>query len=262
LGLARNFGHQIAATAGLDCARGDAVVLMDADLQDPPELVLKMIAKYEEGFDVVYARRIKRDGETAFKRFTAWIFYRMMRTMVHKDLPLDTGDFRLVSRRCLDALKSMKELHRFLRGMVTWVGFPQTNVDFARPARAAGETKYPLRKMLPLAWNAALSFSALPLRLSFGFGILLIGIATAYAVYGLWRIFTGEYVVPGWLSQLVVSCLTSGAIMLSLGILGEYVGRIFEEIKHRPLYTVFITANIEDAGREQETCEDELTGPV
>jgi polyisoprenyl-phosphate glycosyltransferase len=263
IGLARNFGHQIAATAGLDCARGDAVVLMDGDLQDPPELVIKMIAKYEEGFDVVYARRIKRDGETAFKRFTAWAFYRMMRMMVHKDLPLDTGDFRLVSRRCLDALKSMQELHRFLRGMVTWVGFPQTNVDFARPARAAGETKYPLRKMLPFAWNAALSFSALPLRLSFGLGILLIGIAVAYALYGLWRILTGAYVVPGWLSQLIVSCLTSGAIMLSLGILGEYVGRIFEEIKHRPLYTVFLTANLEDAaGGARETYEDELTGPA
>jgi len=262
VGLARNFGHQIAATAGLDCARGDAVALMDADLQDPPEIVLKMIAKYEEGFDVVYARRIKRDGESVFKRFTAWIFYRMMRAMVHKDLPLDTGDFRLVSRRCLDALKSMKELHRFLRGMVAWVGFPQTNVDFVRPPRAAGTTKYPLRKMLPLAWNAALSFSALPLRLSFYFGILLIGIAAAYAGYGLWRIFSGEYVVPGWLSQLVVSCLTSGAIMLSLGILGEYVGRIFEEIKQRPLYTILMTANMENAGKERETYEDELTGPV
>jgi polyisoprenyl-phosphate glycosyltransferase len=246
ISLARNFGHQIASTAGLDRAQGDAVILMDADLQDPPELVLDMISKYEEGYDVVYARRVQRDGETPLKRATAWLFYRIMRALVHPDLPVDVGDFRLMARPCLQALQSMREMHRFLRGMVTWVGFSQTSVDFIRPARVAGVTKYPMRKMLLFAWNAALSFSALPLRLAFGIGIFLVGVAMAYAAYALWRYYTGGFVVPGWTSLIVVNCLTSGAVMIWIGILGEYVSRIFEEIKTRPLYTVSITANLDN----------------
>jgi dolichol-phosphate mannosyltransferase len=247
VGLARNFGHQMAATAGLDVARGDAIVLMDGDLQDPPELVFDMLEKYRQGYDVVYARRVQREGEGVLKRLTAWLFYRLMRTLVHRDLPVDVGDFRLMSRHCLEELRSMKELHRFLRGMVTWIGFAQTNVDFVRPVRAAGTTKYPLRKMLAFAWNAALSFSALPLRLSFLAGFGLLSTALIYVIYSLWRISRGSFVVPGWMSLIMVNCLTSGAAMIAIGILGEYVGRIFEEIKNRPLYTISLTANVTES---------------
>lgn len=258
ISLARNFGHQIASTAGLDRARGDAVILMDADLQDPPELVLDMISKYEEGYDVVYARRVQRDGETLLKRVTAWLFYRMMRALVHRDLPVDVGDFRLMSRPCLQALQSMREMHRFLRGMVTWVGFSQTSVDFIRPARVAGVSKYPMRKMVLFAWNAALSFSALPLRLAFGIGIFLVGVAMTYAAYALWQYYTGGFVVPGWTSLIVVNCLTSGAVMIWIGILGEYVSRIFEESKSRPLYTVSLTANFDTDATPQNVHPGEV----
>ena len=244
LSLARNFGHQIASTAGLDHASGDAVVLMDADLQDPPELIADMLREYRRGYDVVYARRIDRQGDGPLKRWTAWMFYRLMRRLVHRDLPADVGDFRLVSRPCLEALSSMRELHRFLRGMITWVGFPQTAVEFTRPARAAGKTKYPLRKMLLFAWNAVISFSPLPLRLSFATGFCLTGIGFLYGVYAAFRVVTGRYVVPGWTSVIVLLCLIGGGVMIGLGILGEYVGRIFEEIKTRPLYVVSHTANL------------------
>jgi dolichol-phosphate mannosyltransferase len=255
LALARNFGHQIAATAGLDHAKGDAVVLMDADLQDPPELIHEMIVKYQEGYEVVYAQRIGRAGESAFKRFTAWVFYRLMRALIHKDLPVDTGDFRLISRQCLEALKSMRELHRFIRGMVTWVGFAQIAVPYKRQARVAGSTKYPFRKMLMLAWNAALSFSPLPLRISLWLGFLLTGIGAAYGVYALGREMLGFYVVPGWTSSIVVSCLIGGAVMISIGIQGEYVGRLFEEIKARPLYVLGATPAVRTV-EEQSACED------
>jgi dolichol-phosphate mannosyltransferase len=244
ISLSRNFGHQIAATAGLDCAEGDVVILMDSDLQDPPELVLKMIEKYQEGFDVVYARRIGREAESVFKKLTAWVFYRLMRKLVHPDLPVDVGDFRLVSKQALATTRSLRELHRFLRGMVTWVGYPQTQIDFVRPARAAGTTKYPLRKMLLFAWNAAVSFSPLPMRVSFGIGLLMMSIGVAYAIYALWQYYSGGFVVPGWTSLIVVNCITAGAIMTSIGVLGEYIGRIFEESKARPLYVVSSTVNV------------------
>lgn len=238
LNLARNFGHQAAATAGLDHAKGDAVVLIDADLQDPPEVILSMLAEYQKGYDVVYGQRISRAGETAFKRFTAWAFYRLMRSLVHKDLPTDVGDFRLVSRPCLEALLSMRETHRFLRGMVAWVGFPQAFVPYARDSRVAGVTKYPLHKMLQFAWTAAVSFSPTPLRLSFGLGLLIAGVGMFEAINAIVRTFLGLYVVPGWTSLLVVNCLIGGAILVSIGVLGEYVGRIFEASKERPIYIV------------------------
>jgi dolichol-phosphate mannosyltransferase len=228
----------------LDHAKGDAVVLMDADLQDPPELIADMLREYRRGYDVVYARRIERQGDGAFKRWTAWMFYRLMRWLVHRDLPADVGDFRLVSRPCLEALNSMRELHRFLRGMITWVGFPQTAVEFTRFRRAAGKTKYPLRKMMLFAWDAVVSFSPLPLRLSFAAGFGLTGIGLLYGVYAALRLLTGKYVVPGWTSLIVLLCLVGGGIMVSLGILGEYVGRLFEEIKTRPLYVVSLAANL------------------
>jgi glycosyltransferase involved in cell wall biosynthesis len=250
LSLARNFGHQAAATAGLDVATGEVVVLMDADLQDPPELVLSMIEEYQKGYDVVYAQRIGREGEGILKRMTAWLFYRLMKSVVYKELPPDVGDFRLVSRRCLNALNAMRETHRFLRGMVSWVGFPQTAVTFVRPARIAGQTKYPLRRMLLFAWTAALSFSPLPVRISFVLGAALFSLGGAYAAYALFRVVFGMYLVPGWASLIMMNCLTAGAIMMGLGVIGEYVARIFEEVKNRPLYIVSYRTNFEDEGRQ------------
>ena len=243
LNLARNFGHQAAVTAGLDHATGDAIVVMDADLQDPPEVIHQMLAEYCRGYDVVYGKRIARNGETLFKRWSAWAFYRIMRTMIHRDLPEDVGDFRLISRRCLDAVASMRETHRFLRGMISWAGFPQTAVTYARDARAAGVTKYPMWKMLKFAWTAAVSFSPLPLRLSFGLGVLLALVGGAQAVNGLVQYALGLYIVPGWTSLMVVVCLIGSAILISIGVLGEYVGRIFEESKGRPLYIVADAVN-------------------
>jgi glycosyltransferase involved in cell wall biosynthesis len=253
ISLARNFGHQIASTAGLDHARGDAVVLMDADLQDPPELIADMLREYRRGYDVVYARRVERQGDGPLKRWTAWMFYRLMRGLVHRDLPADVGDFRLISRPCLDTLNSMRELHRFLRGMITWVGFPQTAVEFTRPRRAAGKTKYPLRKMVRFAWNAVVSFSPLPLRFSFATGAAITAIGFLYGIYATIRVLTGQYVVPGWTSVIVLLCLIGGGIMISLGILGEYVGRLFEEIKERPLYVVSLTANVATAPPQEKS---------
>jgi polyisoprenyl-phosphate glycosyltransferase len=243
LNLARNFGHQAAVTAGLDHATGDAIVVMDADLQDPPEVIHQMLAEYCRGYDVVYGKRTARNGETLFKRWSAWAFYRIMRTMIHRDLPEDVGDFRLISRRCLDAVASMRETHRFLRGMISWAGFPQTAVTYARDARAAGVTKYPMWKMLKFAWTAAVSFSPLPLRLSFGLGVLLALVGGAQAVNGLVQYALGLYIVPGWTSLMVVVCLIGSAILISIGVLGEYVGRIFEESKGRPLYIVADAVN-------------------
>lgn len=238
LNLARNFGQQAAVTAGLDHATGDAVVVIDADLQDPPEVIPAMLEEYAKGYDVVYGRRISRAGETAFKRLTAWLFYRIMRVLVHRDLPADVGDFRLISRACLDAVLQMRETHRFLRGMIAWVGFPQTSVPYARDSRAAGETKYPFHKMLLLAWTAAVSFSPTPLRLSFVLGFLTALVGMLQAINAVVRSLLGLYVVPGWSSVIIVTCLIGGSILASLGVLGEYVGRIFEASKQRPLYLV------------------------
>ncbi len=244
LSLARNFGHQVAATAGLDAARGDAIVLMDADLQDPPELVLDMLVEYEKGYDVVYAQRVQRAGETVFKRASAWLFYRLMRALVYKDLPVDTGDYRLVSRRFLDALNHMRETHRFLRGMVAWVGFPQIAVPFVRAPRAAGETKYPLAKMLRFAWTAAISFSPLPLQVAFWIGMAFFSVGAAFTGFALISWMMGKYLVPGWMSVICVMCLGTGGLMILMGVLGEYVARIYEEIKGRPLYVVSDRFNI------------------
>ena len=243
LNLARNFGHQAAVTAGLDHATGDAIVVMDADLQDPPEVIHQMLAEYCRGYDVVYGKRIARKGETLFKRWSAWAFYRIMRTMIHRDLPEDVGDFRLISRRCLDAVAGMRETHRFLRGMISWAGFPQTAVTYARDARAAGVTKYPMWKMLKFAWTAAISFSPLPLKLSFGLGVVLALLGVTQAVNAIVRTALGLYTVPGWTSVMVVVCLIGSAILISIGVLGEYVGRIFEESKGRPLYVVAESVN-------------------
>ena len=244
LALSRNFGHQCASTAGLDYASGQAIVLMDADLQDPPELILPMLEKYCDGYDVVYAHRVAREGEGPFKRITAWAFYRFMRLVIHRDLPVDVGDYRLLSRPCLNALRRLRETHRFLRGMVAWVGFPQTAVPFRRPARTAGQTKYPLRKMLAFAIDAALSFSAFPLKVLFVAGFIMAAAGFAYGMYAICRVLLGLYMVPGWTSLMVAQCIIGGSILMGLGMVGSYVARIFEEVKGRPLYIVARSINI------------------
>jgi polyisoprenyl-phosphate glycosyltransferase len=238
ISLSRNFGHQIAATAGLDYAHGDAVVLMDGDLQDPPELIHEMLREYRKGYDVVYAQRTGRDNESIFKRATAWLFYRFIRAFIHKDLPKDTGEFRLLSRQCLDALKGMRERHRFIRGMVVWVGFHQTAVKFLRPARARGATKYSIIKMFQLAWDATISFSLIPLRLSMVLGFALAVFAIIYGC--VLTIGSGPdfFMTQGWKSLIAVNVLIGGLILIAIGILGEYIGRIFEENRGRPLYVV------------------------
>jgi len=238
LHLSRNFGHQIAATAGLDHASGDAVVLIDADLQDPLPVIHQMIERYCEGYDVVYGQRVSRAGESTYKRFTAWMFYRLMRRLVYRDLPPDVGDFRLISRPCLDAVKQMRETHRFLRGMVAWVGFPQAAVAYHRQARVAGSTKYPLRKMLAFSWVAATSFSTMPLRLSMIMGAIVGLLGLEEGIRALLAYLLGWYTVPGWTSLTVVVSLIGSAMLMSIGILGEYVAKIYEQSKERPLYIV------------------------
>ena len=244
LHLSRNFGHQIAATAGLDHSTGDAVVLLDADLQDPLPVIHEMIDCYCEGYDVVYGQRESRAGESIWKRFTAWAFYRIMRAMVYRRLPADVGDFRLISRLCLDAVSRMRETHRFLRGMVAWVGFPQVAVQYRRERRVAGATKYPLRKMLGFSWIAATSFSTLPLRLSMIFGAMVGLLGIEEGIRAALAHFLGWYTVPGWTSLTVLVSLIGSALLISIGILGEYVAKLYEQSKGRPLYVVARTFGV------------------
>jgi polyisoprenyl-phosphate glycosyltransferase len=248
INLSRNFGQQNAATAGLDFTRGEAVVLVDADLQDPLAAIHQMIARYCEGYDVVYGQRVIRAGETWFKRATAWIFYRLMRALVCKDLPLDSGDFRLISSNCLVGLRQLRETHRFLRGMVAWVGYPQIGVKYERAARLAGETKYPLRRMVSFAWTAATSFSALPLRASLFLGGLATLVGVEEAVRAMLAHLLHWYAVPGWSSVIVLLSLLSGATLMSIGITGEYIAKIYEQSKGRPLYLVACTVNFDLGG--------------
>jgi len=243
LSFSRNFGHQLAATAGVDHASGDAVVLIDADLQDPLDVILLMVEQYRKGYDVVCGQRSVRKGENIFKRASAWLFYRLMQTFFLKSLPPDVGDFRLMSRKCVNTLRSMRELHRFLRGMVTWVGYPQICVHYERQARVAGTTKYPFRRMIHLAWNAAVSFSPLPLRMSFFAGGVMALLAVEEAVRAVFAYLSGS-TVPGWTSLMIVLCMSNAALLVTVGILGEYVGKIYEETKGRPLYIVSGSWNI------------------
>lgn len=238
LRLSRNFGHQVAITAGIDAARGDAVVVMDADLQDPPEVVGSMIAKWQEGFGVVYGRRTTRLGETAFKKLTASIFYRVLKQLSEVDIPTDVGDFRLMDRKVVDAFKEMREQNRYVRGMVAWMGFDQTAVDYVREERFAGETKYPFRKMLRLATNGIVGFSNVPLRLILGLGGVVAGISVFAGVAAIVAKLIGAFTVPGWTSLAVAVGVLSGVQLMVLGVVGEYVGRIHDEVKHRPLYLI------------------------
>jgi polyisoprenyl-phosphate glycosyltransferase len=239
IGLSRNFGHQVAITAGMDAAAGQAIIVMDADLQDPPEVVEQLIAKWEEGYDVVYARRLSRAGESRFKRATAHLFYRMLSRMASVGIPADVGDFRLIDRKVLEALRQMPERDRFVRGMIAWLGFRQTEVAFHRPERAAGETKYPLFKMARLAMNAALGFSDAPLRLAIWCGVLVSCLALLYGGYVFSRWMSNDpHLVAGWSSTIIIVALLCGMNMLMTGIVGLYVGRIHAEVKRRPLYVV------------------------
>lgn len=238
ISFSRNFGHQIAITAGVDRAEGEAVVVMDADLQDPPELVGEMLVRYREGFDVVYAVRKKRKGETWFKLATAALFYRVLRAVTGVQIPLDAGDFRLMSRSVVLTLRALRERHRFVRGMVAWVGFRQTAVYYEREARYAGETKYPMRKMLQFAIDGITSFSVLPLRAATWLGVLAGMAAVGIGVWAVVAKLFGTGTVPGWTTIMFAVALGSSAQLLMTGVLGEYVGRIYEEIKRRPLYIV------------------------
>jgi len=238
LSFSKNFGQQMAMTAGLTMATGDAIVVLDADLQDPLEVIPTMVERYQAGYDIIYGQRPEREGETPFKRVTSWLFYRIMQHFVHPSLPPDTGDFRLVSRRCLDAVLRMNELHRFLRGMFAWVGFHQTAVQFKRPARKFGESKYPAWKLVRLAWNAALSFSTLPIKLITALGFATAGFAICYGLFAVLQKYVFHTAVQGWTGIIVTIGITGGMILVCLGVIGEYVGRIFEEIKRRPLYIV------------------------
>lgn len=237
--LSRNFGHQVAISGGLDHAAGAAVIVIDGDLQDPPELIPAMVAKWREGFDVVYARRARRQGETAWKRLSASLFYRLLRSVTDVDIPVDTGDFRLVDRRVLAVLRAMPERHRFVRGMVSWVGLKQAAIPYVREPRAAGATRYPLRKMLRLAADAITSFSGWPARLPSYLGLAcLAGAVAALARQG------------GLLATVLAG---DGLVLLALGILGEYAARIYDEVRGRPLYVIQSTRNMGEGRRVRHT---------
>ena len=236
--FARNFGHQIAVTAGMDYAQGDAVVLIDADLQDPPELILEMLAKWREGYEVVYAIRAERKGETWFKEFTAKMFYRIIYKITDIDIPMDTGDFRLMDRKVVNALKTMHEKHRFMRGMSVWVGFRQTGVKYVRAERYAGETKYPLKKMLKFAMDGITSFSYFPLQLATYIGFVAALLAVLGIIVTIILRLSGSHAFLGQATTLVSVLFLGGVQLICLGILGEYLGRIYDEVKGRPLYIV------------------------
>jgi dolichol-phosphate mannosyltransferase len=239
--LSRNFGHQLAATAGIEIARGDAIVLMDGDLQDPPEIIEAFVHKWREGYDVVYAVRRTRQGESRFKLLTARVFYRIIKRLTNVAIPLDTGDFRLMSRRVVEALRRSPERHRFLRGMVSWVGFNQIAIAYDRDVRHAGTTKYPLPKMIRFAMDGITSFSDIPLRFASYFGFTVSAVAFLYALvvigFKLFSLKPPAY-TPGWASTIVAVLFLGGVQLMSLGILGEYLGRVYDEVKGRPLYLI------------------------
>ena len=239
ISLSRNFGHQAALTCGYDLSQGDAVICLDADLQDPPEVIQEMVAAWQQGADVVYAVRRQRPGESRFKLWTAALFYRVMQAMGAKHVRADSGDFRLMSRRAVEALGTLRETHRFIRGMVGWIGFRTAEVFYDRQPRKAGVTKYPFVKMLRLAMDAAVSFSIFPLRLAYYFAGALTAANFLFLFYaGIRYFFFDVQLVPGWLS-LIFAVVGFGSLnMLCLGIMGEYVGRIYEQSKGRPLYLV------------------------
>ncbi len=248
--FSRNFGHQAAITAGLDFASGDAVAVIDADLQDPPELLPEMMNLIEQGYDVVSPQRIAREGDGWLKRYTAKLFYWIMRRMVDKRIQDEVGDFRLFSRRAVTAMRSLREQHRFMRGMVAWLGLREVILPYRRAARAAGTTKYSPAKMVRFAWSAISSFSALPLRLSIFFGLFVAACGAAFAVYSVFADVVLKLTVPGWTSLVILNIVFSGATLVAIGLVGEYVARIYEEAKGRPLYVVADSANLRAVPRD------------
>ena len=244
LEFSRNFGHQAAITAGLDFASGDAVVVMDADLQDPPEILPEMVELFRRGYDVVSAQRIQREGETIFKRATASLFYWVMRRMVDEHMLPEVGDFRLFSRAAIVAIRGFREQHRFMRGLVAWLGLKEVIVPFRRHERSSGNTKYSLLKMLRFAWTAISSFSALPLRFSLAIGLFVAFGGFSYLLYTLYAALVLKVTVPGWTSLVALQVIFSGATLIAIGLLGDYVARIYEESKGRPLYVLNDMVNL------------------
>ena len=253
--LSRNFGHQSAITAGLDYARGQAVVIMDADLQDPPEVALELAAKWREGYDVVAAVREERRGESWFKRATAAAYYRLLRRLASVEITADAGDYRLVDRKAVDAFKALREKDRYVRGMFSWIGFRQAEVRFVRAERFAGETKYPLRRMVELALDGLLGFSKSPLRLVLKLGFLVSAVSFLGGLLAVACKITGVYVVTGWTSMVVAIFFLGGVQLTVLGLIAEYIGRIYEQVKDRPLYIV--RNHLDDPG--EVPVEEELT---
>ncbi len=245
LSFSRNFGHQAAVTAGLHIAKGDAVVVIDADLQDPPEIIPDMIALWEQGNDVVYAKRKKREGESLFKRVTAKMFYRLLHVFSDTDIPEDTGDFRLMDKKVVDAFNAMGEHNRFIRGMVAWLGYKQVPLEYVREKRFAGKTKYTLKKMLSLSYNAIFSFSVTPIKFIKSLGLITLAFAAGVIIYVLVSKGTGN-AIPGWSSLMIVTTVLMGVQLFSMGILGEYIARTYEEARKRPIYLVSEKINVEE----------------
>ncbi|MEF7559191.1 glycosyltransferase family 2 protein [Bacillus thuringiensis] len=243
--FARNFGHQVAVTAGIAAAKGDAIVIIDADLQDPPEVIPELIAKWEEGYEVVYAKRKQRKGETWFKLLTAKYFYKFLNYMSDIDIPKDTGDFRIIDRKVADVFNQMTERNRFIRGMMSWVGFRQTYVEYERDERFAGETKYPLKKMIKFASDGIIAFSTKPLRIVMSLGLLSVLISIIVLLYTITVKIIGNGTQTGWASIMVAITFFSGIQLLGLGIVGQYIARIYDESKNRPIYIVKETINID-----------------
>jgi len=249
--FARNFGHQIAITAGLDYARGQATVIMDADLQDPPEVIPELVDRWREGYEVVYGVRTYREGETPFKKFTAALFYRLINLITDIDIPLDVGDFRLLDRKAVDTINSMRERHRFPRGMAAWIGFRQVGVSYQRAARTVGKTKYPFSKMLRLALNAVTGFSYFPLQIATYFGFVCAGLSVLAIPLVILLRLMGNQAFFGQATTLIAVLFLGGVQLISLGILGEYVGRIYDEVKGRPLYIVREAPDADDIELEK-----------
>src|SRR3989338_9123611 len=256
INLSRNFGHQIAISCGIDYAQGDAAIIIDADLQDQPEIIPQMIKKWQEGFDVVYAVRKAREGERVLKKLTASIFYRLMRILSGTKIPLDTGDFRLISKKVILVLRRTREYQRFMRGLVSWVGFSQVGIEFTRDKRFSGKTKYPLFSMIKFALDGILSFSLMPLRIVSIMGIVTVAILLLLIIYSLYRTIIGQ-TVPGWASTTVIILFLGSIQLISVGIIGEYLGRVYEEVKRRPLYIIDSVIGFKTSRKNNKTEEFE-----
>ncbi|KIS25287.1 MAG: glycosyltransferase family 2 protein [Clostridium botulinum] len=250
--FSRNFGHQAAITAGMDVATGKAIVVIDADLQDPPEVIFEMIEKWKNGYEVVYGKRVKREGEGFFKKFTARMFYRLLKNITNIDIPVDTGDFRLIDRKVCDTLISLPEKNRYVRGLVSWVGYKQTAVEFARQERFAGETKYPLRKMLKLAFDGITSFSYKPLTIASYAGGIIFSIGTVVFITEIIKAVINCTDILSLGMILSINLIMFGLVFFTIGIMGQYIGRIFDESKNRPMYIIDNTINYEKVDKKYE----------